>query len=215
MKIRVRRRKISWNRNETRENGSRRTRLFSRVIYPSKRVREATPIHRSSVHRAMTRSTPSFPSPPPPPSFPPESMLHEFTADSETTRSLSRNTALQPILVELPRFVNDKGSNRERYFPSRDQSPYGLLRTGKRFLSRQTSPISDSTRGNGTRERERELDIRDFVYIYIHHSLKLTIVVARRKGIGKKRKKRGGERNEGRSLREIRRRPRLIFLWKK
>lgn len=172
MKIRVRRRKISWNRNETRENGSRRTRLFSRVIYPSKRVREATPIHRSSVHRAMTRSTPSFPSPPPPPSFPPESMLHEFTADSETTRSLSRNTALQPILVELPRFVNDKGSNRERYFPSRDQSPYGLLRTGKRFLSRQTSPISDSTRGNGTRERERELDIRDFVYIYILFNLR-------------------------------------------
>lgn len=40
------------------------------------------------------------------PPFPPESMLHEFTA--ETTRS--RNTALQPIFVELPRFVNDKGS---------------------------------------------------------------------------------------------------------
>lgn len=155
-----------------RDERKRFRRLFSRVIYPSKRVREATPIHRSSVHRAMTRSTPSFPSPPPPPSFPPESMLHEFTADSETTRSLSRNTALQPILVELPRFVNDKGSNRERYFPSRDQSPYGLLRTGKRFLSRQTSPISDSTRGNGTRERERELDIRDFVYIYILFNLR-------------------------------------------
>lgn len=50
--------------------------------------REATSIHRST------------------PPFPPESMLHEFTA--ETTRS--RNTALQPIFVELPRFVNDKGS---------------------------------------------------------------------------------------------------------
>lgn len=131
--------------------------IVSRVIYPSKRVvsREAAPIHRSPVHRAMTRSTPPFP-PPPPPS-PPESMLHEFTADSETTRSLSRNAALQPIFVELPRFVNDKGSNRERYFPSRDQSLYGLLRTGKRFLSRQTSPISDSTRANGTRERESSI----------------------------------------------------------
>lgn len=140
--------------------------IVSRVIYPSKRVvsREAAPIHRSPVHRAMTRSTPPFP--PPPPLSPPESMLHEFTADSETTRSLSRNAALQPIFVELPRFVNDKGSNRERYFPSRDQSLYGLLRTGKRFLSRQTSPISDSTRANGT--RERELDIGDFVYIYIY-----------------------------------------------
>lgn len=99
---------------------------------------------------------------------PPESTLHEFTADSETTRSLSRNTALRPIFVRLPRFVNDKGSNRERYFPSRDQSLHGLLRTGKRFLSRQTSPISDSTRGNGTRERKRERDIYVISYIYIY-----------------------------------------------
>lgn len=102
---------------------------------------------------------------------PPESTLHEFTADSETTRSLSRNTALRPIFVRLPRFVNDKGSNRERYFPSRDQSLHGLLRTGKRFLSRQTSPISDSTRGNGTRERKRERYTWFRIYIYILFNL--------------------------------------------
>lgn len=151
-------------RNDGRERFRRtRTRLFPRVIYPWKRVREATPIHRSSVHRAMTRSTPPFP-PPPPSSFHPNRRFMNL----QRTRSLSRNTALRPIFVRLPRFVNDKGSNRERYFPSRDQSLHGLLRTGKRFLSRQTSPISDSTRGNGTRERKRERDIYVISYIYIY-----------------------------------------------
>lgn len=102
-------------------------------------------------HRSIDRPPRSTPP------FPPESMLHEFTADSETTRS--RNTALQPIFVELPRFVNDKGSNRERYFPSRDQSLHGLSRAGKRFLS-----SVHHFRFHARKWNKRELDI--YIYIY-------------------------------------------------
>lgn len=153
-------------RNDGRERFRRtRTRLFPASFIPGN---ESAKPHRSIDRPSSNDAIDATVSAAAAVVVPPESTLHEFTADSETTRSLSRNTALRPIFVRLPRFVNDKGSNRERYFPSRDQSLHGLLRTGKRFLSRQTSPISDSTRGNGTRERKRERDIYVISYIYIY-----------------------------------------------
>lgn len=87
---------------------------------------------------------------------PPESTLHEFTADSETTRSLSRNTALRPIFVRLPRFVNDKGSNDIfRHATNRSMDCCGQENDSYRG-KRLSFPIP---RAEMEREREKEREI--------------------------------------------------------
>ena len=139
--------------------------IISPVVYSDKRFRVAKP--RRSIDRSttMTRSTPRRMQNHHVSSWIDISWIYSGLWNDSIA---SRNTALQPIFVELPRFVNDKRFSRETILSAADELSYGccgeewFLSRRNEFRELETLSSFDTNLGNETLESS---GVRDFAYI--------------------------------------------------